>query len=48
MSRLNSKAGKETLIDCREEDESERIRSNIFKKSEEKTSYLLKSKLNYD
>lgn len=32
----------------RNEEESEKIKSNIFRKSEEKTNYLLKSKLTYE
>jgi hypothetical protein len=32
----------------RSEEESEKMKSNIFRKSEEKTNYLLKSKINYD
>jgi hypothetical protein len=32
----------------RNEDESERVKSNIFKKNEEKTNVLLKSKVNYE
>lgn len=41
-----SRKGEEKLL--KSEEESERIRSNLFKRSDDKTNYLLKSKINYD
>ena len=41
-----SRKGDEKLQ--KSEEESEKMKSNIFRKNEEKANYLLKSKINYD